>query len=354
MKKSITCVFLSLLILCSLVFSLPLTAFAADNYNMNINEPAKGDNQGYILLLVEGSSGTRQVQCISWSMVPVDTSHTDELYSSDDLSMMINIFTASNTVSFFGYCSNNVMDNIQYSVGFGRSISGDSLRTSYWSSIGLESLDTAYSYSTGSSRIIGYQIYGDALQYSSDIGNNNNVPFTVSWGDDSNLTSKLTQLIALATEMCDNDKLLLAELNKILGDTSAILTNTADIERLCTTVISWLSQMDGRLKVIQGNTDNILKKLDAIIALLNGKGESTFEEPNTEGISEYDKAEDELVSGADDTSDIEQQIGEFEIDAESSNVIWSVITVFLNQHSKVFGLFIGILCLGIIALILNR
>lgn len=352
-KKSITCIILSVLVCCSLVFSLPLTASAADNYIMNINEPSKGDNQGYILLLVESSSGTRQVQCVSWSLCPLDV-NTDETLGSDDVTMCINVLSGSNSVGFYGYCSNNA-GNIKYSVGFGRCLSGDSLRTSYWASYGNSSLSTAYTYSTGSSNIIGYQIYGDAILNSSDLGNNNNQPFSVTWGGDDGISNKLTQLIALATQMCDNDKTLISQLNSILSDTGAILTNTADIERLCTSVISWLSQIDGRLKVIQGNTDSMLKKLDTIISLLQGKGESTFDEPDTSAVDDYNKQEDELLSGADDTaSDIEQEIEDFEIDADSSSVIWGIIQVYLNQSELVMGLVVGVLCLGIIALILNR
>lgn len=343
MKKSVKCAVLSVLMVCVFVFSLPLTAFAADNYKMNINEPAKSDNQGYILLLVEGSSGSRQVHCISWTLMPLDVSGTSNV-GSDDLSMNISVNTSTDTVSFFGYCSNN-NGSIKYSCGFGRCLSGDSARTSFWSVFGLDSLDTAYTYSLGSTQnIIGYQIYGDGIQYYSDLGNNNNVPFTVSWGNDSNYSSILTQMLAQMYIDADNDATIISQLNELLG-------HAQTAEELLVSIEYFVEVISNNTLVIKLRTSEIRDLLKEIV---NASGESTFEEPSTESISDYNKAEDELVSGAEDTSDIESQIEDFEIDAEASGKIWDIITQFFNCHPRIMGLVIGILCLGIIALILNR
>lgn len=329
-----------------MVFSLPLTAFAVDNYIMNINEPAKGDNQGYILLFTESAAGNRSVVCISWTLLPI---YTDANVTYNASEMMIDISNTSNVIHFIGRSHGNY----QMSAGFGRCLSGESRRTTFWD-VWDNSIGVSYDYNLGTNTVLGYQCYGNGVVTSHDLGDNNNLPFTVSWGSDNHITSKLTELIALATQMCDNDEKLLAELDKILSDTSSIDENTDELEALCANILSWLARMDARLKDIQGYTYTTVQRLDTIISILKGQGESTFEEPNTEGISEYDKAEDELVSGAEDTSDIESQIEDFEIDANASGKIWDIITQFFNCHPKIMGLVIGILCLGIIALILNR
>lgn len=301
-----------------MVFSLPLTAFAYESYNIAVNEPAKSENQGYILLYVydPSSSGYKYtVQLISWTLYPV---YTDNHVTYNATEMMID-FPNVYTVSFSGRC----VGNYQLSAGFSLTLSGDSKRNRYWS-VYDNSTGVTFSHSVGSTKtIVGYQIYGNGVNESTYLNNNNNLPFSVTWGDDNNAITQLTEIIAELNVLAQNDTKILAKLESILSDTSNI-------------------------------DDTLLRLEDLLEQLVNVKGESTFEEPSTESISDYNKAEDELVSGADDTSDIEQQIEDFEIDPDSSSLIWSIIQGYLNQNELVFGLVVGVLCLGIIALILNR
>lgn len=318
-SKSVKCTVLCLIMVCTMVFSLPLTASAYESYNIAVNEPTKSENQGYILLLVNDPSTTGsyayQVQLISWTLYPV---YTDNHVTYNATEMMID-FPNSYTVSFTGRCSGN----FQLSAGFGLALSGDSQRNRFWDEYS-NSNAISFSHSVGSSKkIVGYQIYGNGVNESTYLNNNNNIPFGVSWGDDNFTFSKLTEIISQLNVFASNDTKILYRLELILNDTTDI--------------------------------KNTLHRLEDLLEqLLDAKGESTFEEPSTESISDYNKAEDELVSGADDTSEIEQQIEDFEIDADSSSLIWGIIQGYLNQSELVFGLVVGILCLGIIALILNR
>ncbi len=345
MKKSVKCAVLSVLMVCVFVFSLPLTAFAADNYKMNINEPAKGDNQGYILLLVEGPSGTRQVQCISWTLL--GTFDADSTFQSTQ--MDITVSNSSATISFFGYGGG--YDRI--SCGFGRSLSGDSSRTTYWSSYDSQVIN--YQYTLGSNTVLGYQVYGNGFVSSHDLGSNNNIPFSVSWGDDGYVASLMTEMTAILYDIYHADEEMIELLNSLISEVDSVEEFLSAIQQAQNTTNDLLDDILTYIKRLydeQYKSNGWLRSIYEY--LLNFKGESTFEEPNTESISDYDKAEDELVSGADDTSDIEQQIEDFEIDTEASGKIWDIITQFFNCHPKIMGLVIGILCLGIIALILNR
>lgn len=325
-----------MLMVCCFVFSLPLTTFAADSYQMNINEPAKGDNQGYILFLVQGPSGTRQVYCISWTLLPLYTD-SDVTYNATE--MLIDISNNSSTISFVGRSSGNY----QLSAGFGRSVNGDSLRTTYWA-LWDNSSGVTYNYSLGSNTLLGYQVYGNGVVESHDLGSNNNVPFSVSWGNDSNYTSILTQMLAQLYIDANNDATIISQLNQLLG-------HAQTAEDLLISIDGRLNGIGDKLQVIKLRVQDIQHLLEEIV---NAKGDSTFEEPDTSSIDDYNKSEGELVSGAEDTSDIEEEFDNFEIDADSSSLIWDIINRFVNTHPKVFGLVIGCLCLGIIALILNR
>lgn len=300
-----------------MVFSLPLTAFALETYQFSIDEPTCSDNQGYILLLVENvSTGSRTVHCLSWTLLPVYTDN-EVTYNATEMNITIN---SNNSVNFVGRSNGNY----QLSAGFCRSQSGDNKRTTYFS-LYENSIGLTYNYtSIGSAyKIVGFQLYGNAVLESHSLGSNNNAPFSVTWGSDREQVQKLTDILAQLQILAQNDTKILAKLESILSDTS--------------------------------NIDATLLRLETLLEqLVNAKGESTFEEPSTESISDYNKAEDELVSGADDTSDIEQQIEDFEIDDDSSSLIWGIIQGYLNQNELVFGLVVGVLCLGIIALILNR
>lgn len=330
MKKSLKCAVFSVLMVCCIVFSLPLTALGAESYQMNINEPAKGDNQGYILLLVQGPSGTKQVQCISWTLL----GNFDSDSTSQSTEMDITVSNSSSTISFLGYGGGYS----RISCGFGRSLSGDSARTTYWSR--SDSQVILYDYDLGYNTVLGYQIYGNGFLISHDLGNNNNTAFNVTWGDDANAVSLMTEMLAQLYIDAANDETMIGQLNELLAHAQTaeeLLDNISEEVYLSRNTLYW-----------------IRVRLDEIRDILTASGESTFEEPSTDNINDYNDAEGELVSGAEDTSDIEGEIGKFEIDINASNSIWDIINQFLNAHPKVFGLAIGILCLGIIALILNR
>lgn len=332
MKKSVKCAVLSVLMVCCLIFSLPLTTFAASReYSFNFNEPPTGEGQGYVLVeYVNTSTDKYYLQCFFWNSFLVGSS---DIGAVDDTSMFITI--KNDTISFapiyqsefsFAACFSYFMDY------------ENALNRYYYREV-TAPMQTIYSFTFGSAYdIVSFKCVGDFVSVETDIENRDT--FNVAWGETALVLDELAVLISQMQESLANDEEALDLFNQIL-------INTNDIEVI-------LDIIQDKCNQIKNNTSTIISILRDIKDLLNSQGESTFEEPDTSGLNDYNNAEGELVSGADDTSDIEEEIGNFEIDVNASNSIWDIINRFLNSNSKVFGLAIGMLCLGIIALILNR
>lgn len=334
-----------------MVFSLPLTAFASDYdfpedriFYMSCVEPPTNANQGYINLLYRNDSDSSDYKVFSYFWTCMSVGGDSDYAFSDDCSVAIDISKANNTVKLSCYTS--LYDYTKMSVGYGRIQNGTG--SAYYSAkILSDSLDTIVTFSPSGWSLIGYQVYGNGIVTSSDFpssGVNASKSFIVNWGTEALSYSQITEIIAELYVLAGNDETIIGQLNELLA-------HAQTAEDLLIDIKYWVNSCNDKLQV--GN--NTLKRIEDLLKqIVKAKGESTFEEPSTESISDYNKAEDELVSGADDTSDIEQQIEDFEIDANASGKIWDIITQFFNSHPKIMGLVIGILCLGIIALILNR
>lgn len=325
-----------MLMVCCIVFSLPLTAFAATReYSFNFSEPPVGEGQGYVLVeYVNTSTNKYYLQCFFWNSILVGSSNINAL---EDSSMFITI--QDDTISFAPL----YQSEFAFGAVFSYFMNYENALNRYYYREVSSPMQTIYSFSFGSSYdIVSFKCVGDFISVETDITNRDT--FNVAWGDTKLVLDELAVLISQMQESLANDEELLESFKQLIS-------NTDDIETLLTDILYWVEACNDKLQDIRLRVREIKDLLEQIV---NAKGESTFEEPSTESISNYNKAEEELVSGADDTSDIEGQIGEFEIDANASGAIWDMITQFFNSHPKVMGLAIGLLCLGIIALILNR
>lgn len=333
MKKSIKCTVLCVLVVCCIVFSLPISASAADvrNYSFNFSEPSRGEGQGYIVVEYRNTiTDVYYLQCFFWNSFLVGSSNIDAV---DDTSMFITV--SDDTVSFapiyqsqYGYAS-----VFSYFMNY-----DNSLNRYYYREVSSP-MQTIYSFTFGASYdIVAFEVYGDFVSVETDITNRDTFNFV--WGETKLVLDELAVLISQMQEALSNDE-------EALELFYQILTNTNDIEELLDGIYTEVYLARTSLYFIRVYVEEIRD-------ILKASGESTFEEPDTGAIDDYNKAEGDLVNGADDTADIEGQIGEFEIDANASGTIWDMITQFFNSHPKVMGLAIGLLCLGIIALILNR
>lgn len=274
------------------------------------------------------------MQCFFWNSFLVGGSSIDAV---DDTSMFITV--NDNTVSFapiyqseygfasvFSYFMNYETSLVRY---FYREVSSP--------------MQTVYSYTFSSSyEIVAFKVYGDFVSVETNITNRNS--FNYVWGETKLVLDELAILIQQMHDSLENDEELLESFKQLIS-------NTDDVESLLTDILYWTEGCNDKLQDIRLRVRDIIRLLEQIV---NASGESTFEEPATDSINDYNQAEGELVNGADDTAEIEGQIGSFEIDANASGNIWDMITQLFNSHPKVMGLAVGILCLGIIALILNR
>lgn len=339
MKKFVKCAVLSVLMVCVFVFSLPLTAFAESRvYSFDFSEPSKGEGQGYVLVEYQNISTSKYyVQCFLWNSFLVGSS---DIGAVDDTSMFITV--SGTTISFAPIFQSEFAFAACFSYFFDYE---NSLNRYYYREVSAP-MQTIYSFDLGSAyKITSVKAYGDFVSLETDFTNRDT--FTVAWGETALVLDELSVLISQMQQSLANDE----EALSILRD---ILSNTTSISDFLAQILDKLSYIYNMQVIINNHLVTIQNAVLQIRDYLQASGESTFEEPSTESISDYNKAEGELVSGAEDTSDIEEQIGNFEIDAEASENIWDIIDRCLNSHPKVIGLFVGILCLGIIALILNR
>lgn len=110
-----------------------------------------------------------------------------------------------------------------------------------------------------------------------------------------------------------------------------------------TSVENAIIESTNKLNETQKETND---KLDEILDMEGGESTDSLDK---DSVDDVDKAESELLDKETNTDDLE-----IDIDSESSNVIWIIIEDFITSNSRVFGLFISMLTLGIISLILNR
>lgn len=305
---------------------------------MSMSEPAKSGNQGYINILIKNTSTSAfKVYSFFWTCLSLNVDDS----VNHDCTVFVDVSRSDGTVDLTCYSASKDF----FSVGYGRVVDGDNNLTFFQGKADTSSSLSFYTFKCPTGyQIVGYQLYGNAQLFSTDFstsGSNGNKSFTVIWGSDSQVNSLLTEFIAQLYSIYFQDSEMLDTLDEILNESKSISELLTSIETKC--------------YVNNFQNDTIILYLTEIRnALLNSKGESTFEEPSTDGYKDYKDEEDKLLDGADDTSDIEDSISNFEIDTDSLNVIWSVIEVSVKRNAKVFTLFISMLCLGIIALILNR
>ena len=102
---------------------------------------------------------------------------------------------------------------------------------------------------------------------------------------------------------------------------------------------------------LEGYTDEVEDLLRQIVDLLNSSGSSDLTAPDTSQLDNYYEIEQGLINRSD--VDVSNAVN-VQIDQNAMAVTWNLIDSILNSNGKVFGLFLTVLSLGIIALILGR
>lgn len=336
----------------SIVFvSLSFSASALKDFVFSVTEPPVDNYHGYIVIpYYNPQLNFYQAELLYWVITPTvktdnDTAPVATLdYQPLNNRFQLQFMTGQTDVSY--------TVAVYSTVG----ISANSTSTSgntYCKGIEVISYDSApiFSLSYGSSISFYNPIFQgvtflDPDDYApSSMGN-----ASIVWGDDSafyeeiyEANEKLTDLINsldLTNEQLEEMYSLLSEyLSKIWGSVDSIDYVITELHDL----IFWW-QFD-----VNGHHEEIIGLLEQLI-----EGTEEFTESSTlsDKQNEMNNIEDELLNN-EAASDAQNDI-KVEINENAMSYIWDLITSFLSSNPKVFGLFISILSLGIIALVLNR
>ena len=137
--------------------------------------------------------------------------------------------------------------------------------------------------------------------------------------------------------------------NSQLSYLKEIDTNTDELESLMAVCNSLLEDIKTEL---EEQTTWLEKIYNAIIEFLGIEGEDSVEEMPDDDMNNMLEVEDELLGNA-SADDLANDLS-VSIDTDSSNFIWDIINDLVTSNSAVFGGFISVLSLGVVALILGR
>lgn len=336
----------------SIVFvSLSFSASALKDFVFSVTEPPVDNYHGYIVIpYYNPQLNFYQAELLYWVITPTvktdnDTAPVATLdYQPLNNRFQLQFMTGQTDVSY---------TVAVYSIV---GISANSTSTSgntYCKGIEVISYDSApiFSLSYGSSISFYNPIFQgvtflDPDDYApSSMGN-----ASIIWGDDSafyeeiyEANEKLTDLINsldLTNEQLEETYALLSEyLSKIQTNTNQI---KSQLVQLYDDFYAWTFTVD----------ENHYRIIDLLEQLIEGTEDYTESPTLSDEQSELNRVEDELLNN-EEASNAQNEI-KVEINENAMSYIWGLITDFVSSNPKIFGLFISILSLGIIALILNR
>lgn len=314
-----------------MIFSVVVSSFfveleskaAGNEYYVSYSEPTANELCGY--LNVSASNGNGTLYTYFWNIVP-DWSDLNGSESECYMYIRVN----GNSVIFHPYCYGG-----SAYMTFGYYDSSGGMTIIYNGSIGLNTYENTQNF-TG---IWGLSSGGNAI-----------FGTTGSWSTVLVRWNQSVDVIALNSKLNE----VFTELAKIEGDTSSMVSQLQDIYNQNIATNQKLDDINALLNEIkseQKETNSWLEKIwNSLQDFLGMKGDEDTEALPSDDVGGMIEKEDELIQ---DTSEYEDDIN-FNIDSNSNSVVWSIIERFLNANSKVFGAFVGILSLGIVALILGR
>lgn len=336
--------FLILPILCIVLFSCTSFFASAADYNFvyNISEPIVDNWTGYIIQPRSNYSYS-SISCdlYFWVITPISdyplAFPTVSYYYTGSSTTLTFTPTGSDEIYFVTVYATN-----SYANGSGTVIVKDSF-------VIQDDIDRTVTLSRGS-----YDIFWRP-QFKNVVSADGSFPssgasYTVTWGDDvaiyneivevnNNLIDLISGLDLTNDQLATTYSLLSDYLKKIYSNTDDI---SATLERIWEDFYYWTWQVDA---------DNA-RIIELLEALVNGSEEFTESSTLSDKQNEMNNIEDDLLNN-EAASDAQNDI-KVEINENAMSYIWELITSFLSSNPKVFGLFISILSLGIIALVLNR
>lgn len=388
----ITKIFFCIISVCCIFVSIcPISAFALPDtyYPIASDKPTVTDYSGYVELLFESkSTGQRFVSVVSWFFTPA-LNTSSEFYQTSDKPILTIV---RNSEQFRLGVSTN--DGVSGNMSFLTIDSGSQL---YFGYISVPDDEATYyynvTYGSGYS-LVGMHYYGDFSSVNVSNGLSNE-EFYVTYGADSVISHGINQLISGVYSLIDAvgqeqyaeqlqsiiDKLnnidssvdgfrqdyktgltqLFSWFRLFIDDLDQLVQNSEDIEKLIRDeVVIYLVSIDTWLYSINDWTMNTYLELyeihsivQSILDILNAQGENgeKLTQPDNSDMDNYYDVENGLLDGG--NADVNGAVN-VQINQNAMAVIWDMVERALNSHSKVFGMVLTVLSLGIIALILGR
>lgn len=331
-------------------FSLCASATTDIDFCFNICEPAVDDFHGYIVVPYTGSTDNIAVNsyayCYFWVITPT-------VNNADDFEPPTVRFSNSSSASnVFNISFSTGLQGVSYALSIYR-ISSESdsvLELVKFDTISYGSAPNTYITTPNSDWAFGSPTVNGALCLDPDYMPTRPIDYSIVWNDDRALYDELTEVNTKLTDLINSLDLTneqLEETYALLSEyLSKIQTNTNQIKsqlvQLYDDFYAWTFTVD----------ENHYRIIDLLEQLIEGTEDYTESPTLSDEQSELNRVEDELLNN-EEASNAQNEI-KVEINENAMSYIWGLITDFVSSNPKIFGLFISILSLGIIALILNR
>lgn len=296
----------------------------ASSFSVNYSEPAVSDNQGYLLIELQDSSGNRMINTFFWTI--------NQQSSSGSMNSGVSLVIRPNSVAF------NVGESGDYSIG-------EWLLGAYWNSGSFSVVNTrqytehfTHTYSYSGQTIVGFSWKGNVVGLTNYVSNNQTPTMTFSQQEAS---VKLQSIIgSLSTMIMDNDS--------IIARLTSIMNNTDTLEQKLQSLIDLQNQVLSEHK--ESNT--WLEKIwNSIQEFLGKEPEEDAAPPVDEDnmLGSMEETEDALFP---DTSEAEQSLN-VQLNSGFSVLTW-LVESFAKMDAGVFSMFLTMLTFGVMALLLGR
>ena len=381
-------------VLIVIVSMCPIPAFAAPDIYFPVasDKPVVNDYSGYVELLYEiKNSGQQFVVVLGWTFTPrLNTSN--DFYIVNDKPILTIVRNESQFrlgISTASGCSGYMSFITTYDVASGSDV--------YFGVMEIPDDEATYYYNftLGSNyKLVGMHYYGDFQNL--QIGNAlDNDEFYVVYGSDVVVTYGLNQLISgmYALIEATGQETYKDELDSIISSLNSIDSSVdgfrEEYNLHYTQMLSWFRHFLTNLESLVENTDELEGKLDDLYSILENIYFSVFNiemwmpdivmllgdidskllniiqllsvksdipdekltQPDNSDMDNYYEIENGLING--DSADVGNAVN-VQINQNAMTVIWNLVERALNSHSKIIGMVLTILSLGIIALILGR
>ena len=277
--KKIVLVFLSILTISALVFSVPASASTGTVFTMAHQQPDASNYDGYLEVYYHNTNNSKDyVYTYFWSIANLTLDTTENVVFPR---MLVNVYKTSLNWSY-GFTSNTKTDSFKYVLitGFMRNNDGY-YHTNYEGSVDNLPYLTGSFGVPSSCEIVGVKIYGNGYFGTNSIDSSNGGSWTVVYGGDNAILNKLEEIKQTLIQQNGNNQAIINNADKNASNIQANADKNASENR---------ANADKNASNIQSNAD---KNADKIINNQNQIVENERNETQTQGEDSIDG-----VSGA--------------------------------------------------------